>query len=245
MTDQPPQREVFRTATIVELVRETHETISIVLDVASWPGHQPGQYVEVQAPVAAHVRRSYWLASSPEDGYVTLTVRHRPHGILSNYLHHQVDVGDTLQIGPAQGHFVWTDTNAGPVQLIAGGGGIIPFRTMLRHWSATHSARRVRVLYSTCGLDHVLYRDELARLAAFEEVDVELVLTRTWTSDWNGPRGRIDHDLLRARTWPAADKPEVFICGPGSFVDEIADALSDLGHSPSTIRARLFDHPSG
>jgi 2-polyprenylphenol hydroxylase and related flavodoxin oxidoreductases len=75
---------------------------------------------------------------------------------------------------------VWQESLHGPLLLIAGGSGFVPFRAMLRHWEAVGGETRVRVLYSARSLDEVLYRDELLALASDDEVDVRLALTRAW-----------------------------------------------------------------
>ena len=57
----------------------------------------------------------------------------------------------------------------GPVLLVAGGSGIVPFRSMLRHRAAIGSSVAVRLIYSSRSLDDVIYREELMRFAADDE----------------------------------------------------------------------------
>jgi ferredoxin-NADP reductase len=230
-------------ATVVELIDETARAKSIVLELPEFSGHRPGQHVDVRliAPDGRQAQRSYSIASAPEDGYLVLTVERHEKGGVSSYLTRELRVGDHLELrGPLGGHFVWEESVRGPVLLVAGGAGIVPFRSMLRHRAAVSSSVAVRLLYSSRSLDDVIYRDEFMRLAAYDEVDVRLALTRVWPKDWRGHRGRIDRELLDQISWPASEQPLSFVCGPGGFVESVAEALVQNDHAPDLIRTERF-----
>ena len=69
---------------------------------------------------------------------------------------------------------------------------------------ALGSDTTVRLLYSASSLDALIYRDELLRLAAYDEVDIHFTLTRDWPDGWRGPRGRVDRRLLEEVSWSPA-----------------------------------------
>ena len=86
---------------------------------------------------------------------------------MSGYLTDELRPGDELELrGPIGGYFVWESSLGGPLLLIAGGSGVVPFRAMLRHHQASGSEVPARLLYSARSLDDVIYRDELATSAA-------------------------------------------------------------------------------
>jgi ferredoxin-NADP reductase len=70
----------------MELVQETPDARSLVLDVPGWPGHLPGQHVDVRVTdeTGHHAQRSYSLASAPEDGYLVLTIQRLEDGVVSS-----------------------------------------------------------------------------------------------------------------------------------------------------------------
>ena len=243
-----PRRLNWQQARVVELVEETAQTTSIVLEPADWPGHDAGQHVDVRltAEDGYEAQRSYSIASGPEDEHLVLTVERLDDGEVSPYLVGELRPGDELELrGPIGGYFVWNQSLAGPLLLIAGGSGIVPFRSMLRHRSATGSDVAVRLLYSARALDDVIYRDELARFAAAGDgVDVSFTLTREWPEDWTGHRGRIDGKLLDEVSWPAANMPLTYICGPSGFVESASGTLVGGGHDPRRIRTERFG-PTG
>ena len=242
-----PGRLTWQTGTVAELIAETPRSCSVVLELDHWAGHRAGQHVDLRliAPDGYEVQHSYFIASAPEDGIVVLTVQRVDDGVVSPHLVDELRVGDQLEVrGPIGTHFVWDESPGGPVMLIAGGSGIVPFRSMLRHRVATMSSVDVRLLYSARSLEEVIYRDELLRLAAYAEVDMRFVLTREWPGQWHGHRGRIDGSFLEQVAWPAVDRPMSFVCGPSGFVEAVSKALVAQGNTPAHIKTGRFG-PSG
>ena len=240
-------RLTWQLATVVELVDETARSKSLVLDLPAWPGHRAGQHVDVRltAEDGYQAQRSYSIASGPEDHTLVLTVERLEDGEVSPYLVDELKPGDELELrGPIGGYFVRDQSTGGPLLLIAGGSGVVPFRAMLRHRVAVGGETAVRVLYSARSLDEVLYREEFLALGSNEDISVRLALTRAWPDRWQGHRGRITPELLRDVSWPAKDRPLIYICGPTAFVEAIAGLLVDIGHDPSRIRTERFG-PTG
>jgi ferredoxin-NADP reductase len=116
----------------------------------------------------------------------------------------------------------------------------VPLRSMLRHRAAIRSTVPARLLYSSRSLSDVIYHDELTRLAADDEIDVRLTLTREWPAEWRGYRGRLDKELLGEVAWPAGDGALTYICGPTGFVEAATSGLVELGHDPARIRTERF-----
>jgi ferredoxin-NADP reductase len=236
-------RLTWTEGSVVELIDETPQVRSIVLDLPHWPGHRAGQHVDVRltAEDGYQAQRSYSIASGPEDGYIVLTVERLEDGEVSPYLVGELRPGDQLELrGPIGGYFVWEEPLGGPLLLIGGGSGVVPLRAMVRHWSAVHSAVPVRLFYSARSLDDVIYRDELLRSAAYDELDVRITLTREQPEDWRGYRRRIDRDLLAEVAWPPAEQALVYVCGPTGFVEVAANGLVELGHDQRRIRTERF-----
>jgi ferredoxin-NADP reductase len=241
-------RLTWRLGTVVELVDETPRAKSIVLDVPDWPGHRAGQHVDVRltAEDGYQAQRSYSIASAPEDGHVVLTVERLEDGEVSPYLVDELRPGDEVELrGPVGGYFVWESSLGGPVLLVGGGSGVVPLRAILRHHVGVGSDVPLRLLYSARTLEDVLYRDELDRLAAHDEVDVRFTLTRAWPEGWRGHRRRIDRELLEEVSWPAAERPLVYVCGPTPFVETAANSFVELGHVPERIRTERFGPTGG
>jgi ferredoxin-NADP reductase len=233
---------------VVELVRETARVTNLVLDLPDWPGHLAGQHVDVRltAEDGYQAQRSYSIASAPEDERVVLTVERLEDGEVSPYLVEVLRPGDELELrGPIGGFFVWEESLGGPLVLVGGGSGVVPLRSMLRHWAAGSRTVPVRLLYSSRSLDEVIYRSELLGYASeHDSVDVRFALTREWPEDYTGHTGRIDPALLAEIAGPASGRPLVYVCGPSGFVEAAAGWLVELGHAPERIRTERFG-PTG
>src|SRR5438046_1855407 len=163
------RRVMWRVGTVVALHDETATARTITLEVPDWPGHVAGQHVDVRltAPDAYSAVRSYSIASAPNsEGRVELTVERLANGEVSPYLTQEVALGDRLELrGPVGGWFVWRIQQTEPIQLIAGGSGIVPLMAMIRSRVAAGSIAPFRLLYSVREPGAVLYRDELESLS--------------------------------------------------------------------------------
>lgn len=244
----------WRRATVVDAFRETATTRTLLLDVPGWPGHRPGQHVDVRltAEDGYQTERSYSIASPPEEPRLALSIERLEDGEVSPYLDDVLEVGETLELrGPIGGYFVWTVAVGGPLLLVAGGSGIVPLMAMLRHRAAAGADssnqhdRRAKLLYSSRSWDLVIYRDELARLAASDPtLVVAHTLTRDAPTSWTGYRRRIDRAMLEEFAWSPAETPHMFVCGPTPLVESAAAALVDLGHDPLMVKTERFG-PTG
>src|SRR5436190_4055616 len=167
-----PRRLTWQLATVLELIDETPRVRSIVLDPPSWRRHRAGQHVDLRltAEDGYQTQRSYSIASAPEDEHLVLTVERLEDGEVSPYLTDELRPGDELELrGPIGGYFVWEEELGGPLLLVAGGSGVVPFRAMLRHRTTAWDDVPARLLYSSRSLDEVIYREELARMAAADQ----------------------------------------------------------------------------
>jgi ferredoxin-NADP reductase len=229
---------------VVELLDETPRVRSLVLDPPDWQGHRAGQHVDVRltAEDGYQAQRSYSIASAPEDEHLVLTVERLDDGEVSPYLVDELRPGDELELrGPIGGYFVWEASTGGPILLVAGGSGVVPFRSMLRHRAAAGSSVPARLLYSSRSLGEVIYRDEWEGLGA----DVRLTLTREQPEGWTGYARRIDAELLGEVAWPPEEQPLVYVCGPTTFVEVAAESLVALGHDPGRIKTERFGATGG
>jgi ferredoxin-NADP reductase len=236
---------MWRVGTVVALHDETPTARTITFEVPDWPGHVAGQHIDVRltASDGYSAVRSYSIASAPNsDGHVDLTVERLPNGEVSPYLTQELALGDRLELrGPIGGWFVWRTEQTEPVQLLAGGSGIVPLMAMIRSRVATAGSARFRLLYSVREPGAVFYRGELQALSdRGHSVSITYAYTRTTPKDWPRPPGRIDATLIATDTWPSILNPTSYVCGPTSFVENATDLLIAAGHGRENIRTERF-----
>jgi ferredoxin-NADP reductase len=244
------RRLTWQLGEVVETRTETTRARSLTLAVPEWPGHRPGQHVDIRltAGDGYQAERSYSIASPPEERWrVTITVERLDDGEVSPYLVDEVHPGDHLELrGPIGGYFVWEAHMGGPLLLVGGGSGIVPLMAMIRHRRAAQSTVQTRLLYSSRSPEDLIYGDELDQLMRLD-TGLELIytFTRTPPPGWTGYHRRIDDDLLREAAWPPQGHPLAFVCGPTSFVETAATGLVTLGYDPTLVKTERFGPTGG
>ena len=241
---------MWRAGTVVALRDETLTARTITLEVPDWPGHLAGQHVDVRltAPDGYSAVRSYSIASAPNsERHVEITVERMPEGEVSPYLTQEVVAGDRLELrGPIGGWFVWRSEQTEPIQLIAGGSGIVPLMAMIRSRAVTRSAAPFRLLYSVREPGAVFYRDELHSLSEnADSMSLHYAYTRVTPMNWPRLPGRIDTKLIADTTWGADLGPTCYICGPTPFVESVAELLTASGNDPGRIKTERFGPTGG
>ena len=239
----------WQLAEVRDIVVETSRVKSLVLHVASWRGHLPGQHVDIRltAEDGYQAQRSYSITSPPEDELLTLTVERVENGEVSQYLVGDLRAGDQFELrGPIGGYFVWTTAAGGPLCLIAGGSGVAPLMAMLRHRDRSNNRVPALLLYSSRTLEDIIYRAELDAIAHRDgALRVVNTLTREKPERWMGHRGRIDKVLLAAECFPPQQNPRIFVCGSTPFVEDVSRFLVELGHDPLKIKTERFGPTGG
>ena len=223
---------------------ETPTVRTLRLRVPGWPGHRPGQHLDVRltAPDGYRAQRSYSIATPADGERLDIAVERLEDGEVSPYLNGELRVGDQIELrGPIGGYFVWEPSQGVPVLLIGGGSGVVPLMAMARARARAASTVPMRWLSSSRTLADVVYRAELERLAAAgDSFELFQTLTRDAPEGWAGYRGRIDERLLGEVAGPAQTDRQTFVCGPTSFVEAVATTLVGLGHPAATIKTERF-----
>jgi ferredoxin-NADP reductase len=197
---------------------------------------RPGQSV-LLGPHEQSMRVPYSLASAPED-----VARDRSLEFLV-----KVDAagrwgedfeplrrGARLGISAPSGKFVFPESpRERRFLFIAGGTGIAPVRSMMRHAIAARVRGRIRLLYSARTPGDFAYLTELRGMARRGEIELSLTATRQMSPRWRGSQGRI----IRTQLALLVDDPATlcFVCGPASMVEDIPLLLRELGVDKSRI----------
>jgi ferredoxin-NADP reductase/MOSC domain-containing protein YiiM len=225
----------FRPLRVTKVVPETAGVSSIYLsapDGRPLPAVRAGQYLTLRitgagppAPV-----RSYSLSSAPDAGTYRISVKQEPHGIASRYLNRDLRPGTVLDVAAPRGDFT-LDDGTGPVLLISAGIGVTPVLAMLHQLTATRSDRDLWWIYGARGpSEHPLADEAHALLAALPRAHEHVFYS---TVD-----GRLTKEKLAGLGLPAG--ASAYICGPASFMTDMADALTAIGVDPARIHTELF-----
>ena len=200
-------------------------------------GYRAGQWARV-GPEGSATLSPYSIASALEetarDGYIEFLLKLDAHERWGEGFAPPAR-GQNLAVRGPFGGFTFPDT---PTErdflFIAGGTGIAPLRSMIRHAHATGLAGSYRLLYSARTPDEFAYLTELRGMARRGELQLTATATRGGGDRWHGDRGRITAPQLSA----LIDTPATlcFVCGPAAMVNEVPEILMGLGIDRSRIR---------
>jgi ferredoxin-NADP reductase len=228
-------------ARLAERRPQTATARSLTFTVPGWPGHLPGQHVDVRltADDGYQAVRSYSLAA-PTDGHrIELGVQAVGDGEVSPYLADDLPVGADVEMrGPLGNWFVWRPEQTEPALLLAGGSGVVPLAAMIRAHRAAGAATPFHLLYSVRTPEDVWYRDVLD--ARDPHLDVQFLYTRQAPPGTDRAPGRLTRADLKKPAARLEPVGPVYVCGPTAFVETAADLLVDLGRDPATIRTERF-----
>jgi ferredoxin-NADP reductase len=223
-----PVRSVVTTTPLTRLIR---------VDLGARPFvFQAGQ----AALIGTHgqtERRPYSIASSPEDA-----VRHRrieflvkvdAQGSIGPHLT-SVARGTRIDFEGPSGAFTLGAATAPAYLFVAGGTGISPLRSMLRHLIGSARSAAIAVVYSARAPEELAFRGELERFARRKLIDLHLTITGQSAAAWEGTRGRIAIETL-ARALPSKEAV-CYLCGPPAMVEDVPPLLRQLGVPSSQVR---------
>jgi len=240
----------WQIASVTDIRPETATVKSFTLQLPEWMHHRAGQHYDIRltAEDGYQAQRSYSIASEPErEGEVELTVERLEEGEVSTYLHDVVIKGDRIEVrGPIGGYFVWEAAMNHPLLLIAGGSGVVPLMSMIRHRAVVGAKNPTVLLYSSRGFEDIIYNNELDQLSkANGGPQIFHALTRSRPADWKGYARRIDEEMLKEVAGPLGRSVQVFICGPTLMVESAANSLVKIGIDSNQIRTERFGPTGG
>lgn len=215
---------------------------------------KPGQYITVQVdhPVTPTSPRNYSLSDRPGRDYYRISVKREaspaagaPGGLISNYLHDDVRVGDTLKVGPPCGEFTLDSSNEAetPVVLLSGGIGITPLLSMAQSLVAEGATRPLHFVHAARNSRVHSHVNEVRRLAAAApnvsvHVRYDAPLETDLAEQHCDSTGVVDAALLKSIA-PALDA-EYYICGPKLFMSSVIRCLRAEGVDDARIHYEFF-----
>ncbi|WDE05775.1 MOSC domain-containing protein [Thalassomonas viridans] len=231
-----------------KIIRETHDVKSFILTPeqgkASDIRYQAGQHLPLTLNLAGKkVNATYTLSSSPtRSGSLMITVKRVPGGLVSNYLHDEFRVGDTLNARTPAGKFHINSADISKVLLLSAGSGITPMLSMLKAMTDQALDNDVVFFHSARSEQDLIAREEVAALALHHgNCRVSYTLTRSASPQWTDYQGHLNSRMLAKI--PDLAQRQVFVCGPAAFRDNAKQLLLSLGLPESAYHFESFGAP--
>ena len=190
----------------------------------------PGQWIDcfIDIDGITEVAGYSMTSSSTEDGWFSIAVKIVGDNPVTDYLHEQAKVGDTLIVEGGQGDFHYTGGDAHPLALIAGGIGITPIASIIRFIDQSGLQVPTTLVYSAATPSELLFRAEFEAIAARNtNFRTHFTVTRSHNEAWDSNVGRIDTATFRDA---GIDSNHLcYICGPPEMIKAMLSALKEIG----------------
>lgn len=179
----------------------------------------PGQYVELTVPHRGMdgrgSRRTFSISSPPDrDGRMSIALRVPQSSSSFKQALLALEPGQTVHGTGVGGDFVWPTDADVPLLLVAGGIGITPFLSQLRH----HPDRDIVLVYGAASADEVPFMEELAGTR------VVLVCPERPASlpeSWTYVEAAFLSAEIIAEAVPDAARRRAYVSGPPAMVNAV------------------------
>jgi ferredoxin-NADP reductase len=186
--------------------------------------------------------RAFSIASDPSTpGMEFMVIKEPTHGDHIGRSHFvDAKIGDIFYLKGPNGQFRFDPKINGKVLFLAGGTGLAPFISMLRHIKVTSSKCDVVLLYSAKYPTEIIAKEELNSYVNDISIRLLVTITRPQLGDnWTGQTGHIDSDMIKKEA-PDYMERVAYICGPLAFVKAVKDALTSLGVPQEMVKADVW-----
>lgn len=204
----------------------------------------PGQFLTLTVrPDGDAIKRSYTIASSPtQRAFAEITVKRDEQGAVSRFLHDRVSEGDTLQITAPSGRFTFTGDETRTVVLLAGGVGVTPLMSYVRHLTGRSWSGEIFLFFAVRAEADIIFREELEYLQRrFPNLHLIIVAEQVQPSETRYVGGRITRELLESRVPRIASRRlHVHVCGPPPMMHAMQAILAEIGVPGEAIFTEIF-----
>jgi nitric oxide dioxygenase len=241
---QPGETRPMR---VTEVVTESANVKSfrlVAADEKPLPAFQAGQYVSVAVdlPDGRHQLRQYSLSDAPGVGSFRISVKREdgagtPAGMVSNWLHQNVEAGSILQVSHPFGEFTPDTEGDQPIVLLSAGVGVTPMVSALKRIAAVNPQRRVIFAHAARDAAHHALR---AEVEALKDVMPNLSVVNFYEERGDAQQaieGRMNVNLLPA--WPR-EQATVWLCGPHKFMQAQWLSLLHAGVPAAKLQREVF-----
>ena len=244
----------FHSLEILDVIRETADCISVSFAVPdalkTTFAYRAGQYITLRADVGdRELRRSYSLCSAPHENQWRVAIKRVDGGMFSQWAHMLLRAGDSIDVLPPDGHFVYEPQphRARHILLLAAGSGITPVLSILKTALETEPNSQVTLVFGNRRVKDIIFREQIEDLRNRFLSRFQLIHTLSGeVQEAPIANGRIDGEKIARLILNLVDPnrlDEVYICGPAAMIDAAATACSKAGVPAEKIHKELFGVP--
>jgi predicted ferric reductase len=233
---------------VVRIVPENHDSNSLYLEGSDegFQGRKAGQYasIRIMRPDGWSEPHPFTISGAPEDALLRLTIK--KEGKFTSAIGDLKPGAPVKCIGPL-GVFC-KDIDAKPsIVMIAGGVGITPFLSVLRHFRNIKVHNEATLFWANKTADDIFSSGEIKQMSR----DLSLIVVHCLSRDEDVSRyadtlypnvfyekGRLNEDILRRHG--VMRGAAIYLCGPPSMMESALNDLQKLGIDPESVEREKF-----
>ena len=244
-------------ARCVRVIDETPDvkTFTFVAEPSVEFTYQPGQFVTLNLEINGKtIKRAYSISSTPSRPHsLDITVKRAtppnnvpdaPPGLVSNWLHDNLQAGSQVKIGSPLGDFSCVEHPSSKILFISAGSGITPMMSMSRWLLDTNAGSDIVFFHSARTADDIVFRQELELMTSrYANFQLATTLTREDSNSSPGGRvGRFSKSMLKEIAPDFAERT-VYVCGSEAFTQQVKEILQELKFPMKNYYAESFGKP--
>lgn len=241
---------------IKDIIKETDNTVSICFkngNLFKKMKYKPGQFLTLNVSINGEIhKRAYSFSSNPyTDSDLKVTIKRVEKGLVSNYLHDNLKIGDKLNVDAAAGSFYVIPESKAQKQyvLFAAGSGVTPMFSIAKSVLTEEPNSKVLLIYANQTMGSIIFHEEIKTLekAYPGNFNVEHIISANKTSKENYNSGLATKaliDCVMTKYNIAYENHIYMICGPFGYMEKIKEVLGDNGITRDKIKIEVFKSPA-
>jgi len=239
---------------VKDIIKETDDAVSISFKNGNFfkkLKYKPGQFLTIHVPIEKQIhKRAYSFSSNPfTDKDLKITIKRVEKGLVSNFVHDNLKVGDKIKVdNPAGSFFIQPDVKTTrQYVLFAGGSGITPVYSILKSVLSKEPNSKVLLVYANQTIESIIFHNELHQLEKdYPNLSVEYIVSTEDTNNKKYHSGFLTKELLDSifeKYQLTYDEHMYMICGPFGYMEKVKEILRDNGIPRSKIKLEVFKLP--
>lgn len=240
----------FHKLSIKSIKRETNKAISISFNIPENLKDafkfKAGQYITLKTEIDGNeVRRDYSLCSSPKSGEVKVAVKEVENGTFSAHANNQLQAGDTLEVAPPKGRFIFepNDSKTKNIALFAAGSGITPILSIIKCALEEEVYSKVILVFGNKTTQDTMFLNELLELQHQYKDRFSIQFVFSQADEDDAIFGRIEKstvNYIMKNKHKHVDVDAFYLCGPEAMIHVVKDVLTEHGIDKNRIHFELF-----
>ncbi len=241
----------FYRLTVSNVEKLTEDSVKISFDIPELLKKEfsfdAGQYLTLQQTIDNQkIRRAYSICSAINESELSVAVKRIPNGIFSTYVTTILKAGDTLEVMPPQGNFIFLPQffevfEEQNIMLFSAGSGVTPMMSIAKT-ALTKTNIKVVFVFGNKSKEEALFFDEIEQLKTVypERFFVHYVFSqKLWKNSFFG---RIDDRIVGQifQAYRHLDFGRYYVCGPAEMVINVRDLIFLRGIPSEKVSVEFF-----